>query len=271
MKYLKLYENHQSDDEIHKLCKEYNIENYTINSDGSIDVNGDVNFWGKNLSKLPLQFNIVSGDFDCSTNALISLEGSPKEVGGFFDCQNNKLESLKYAPKIVKGIFNCSTNKLRSLKGSPKEVGKGFLCHNNLLKTLKGCPREVGASFTCGYNLLETLEGSPEIIKEDFFSLGNKNLKSLEGITKRIGKGFYCKDTIFDDLITILKYNGSYVYYYTTHNKAVHRYGDESIFLPMFNRMLKGLKLDEVEDVKNFKIIKTRQEGEEYLIQKNNI
>ncbi len=36
MKYLKLFESFEDIDEI---CKKYSIENYTINTDGSIDVN----------------------------------------------------------------------------------------------------------------------------------------------------------------------------------------------------------------------------------------
>ena len=31
-----------SNEEIHQICQQYNIENYTINPDGSIDVEGNV-------------------------------------------------------------------------------------------------------------------------------------------------------------------------------------------------------------------------------------
>ncbi len=33
---------------IHNICKKYDIENYSINSDGSIDVDGDVFYQIKN-------------------------------------------------------------------------------------------------------------------------------------------------------------------------------------------------------------------------------
>ncbi len=39
MKYLKLFE---SFEDIDKICKKYSIKNYTINTDGSIDVDGDM-------------------------------------------------------------------------------------------------------------------------------------------------------------------------------------------------------------------------------------
>ena len=80
---------------IHKICKEYGIKNYTINGDGSIDVNGHVNLTHKGLTKLPLKFNHVSGNFYCGYNNLTSLEGSPKSVGGNFWCYNNNL-TIKY-------------------------------------------------------------------------------------------------------------------------------------------------------------------------------
>jgi hypothetical protein len=55
---------------IEEICKEYGIENYTINSDWSIDVDGDVHLSNRNLTKLPLNFRNVSGNFYCSYNQL---------------------------------------------------------------------------------------------------------------------------------------------------------------------------------------------------------
>ena len=94
------------------ICEKYNIENYTINGDGSIDVNGDVDLWDKGLVELPLTFNKVSGWFDCSNNRLTTLKGSPKWIGGFFTCGNNQLTSLKFSPDYVGGDFYCKYNKL---------------------------------------------------------------------------------------------------------------------------------------------------------------
>ena len=49
MKYLKLFE---SFEDIEKICREYWIRNYTINSDGSIDVDGNVDLSQENLIKI---------------------------------------------------------------------------------------------------------------------------------------------------------------------------------------------------------------------------
>lgn len=83
-----------SEEEIHLICGKYNIQNYSINSDGSIDVDGNLNIVNRNLYTIPIKFNKVSGYFDCSWNNLISLENSPIEVGGDFICDFNRLKSL---------------------------------------------------------------------------------------------------------------------------------------------------------------------------------
>ena len=94
------------------ICKKYNITNYTINPDGSIDVNGDVDLINKGLTELPLRFNKVSGYFDCDGNQLTSLKGSPKWVGDWFSCILNKLTSLDFGPDYVGDDFFCGENDL---------------------------------------------------------------------------------------------------------------------------------------------------------------
>ena len=97
---------------IHDICKRYNIKNYTINPDGSIDVNGSVDLHYKDLTELPLNFNRVDGYFSCSSNNLTSLKGCPRWIGGWFSCNNNKLTSLEFSPDYVGGSFDCIWNKL---------------------------------------------------------------------------------------------------------------------------------------------------------------
>jgi hypothetical protein len=97
---------------IHDICKRYNITNYTINTDGSIDVYGDVDLYGKELTELPLRFNRVDGYFHCGGNKLTSLKGSPRWVGGIFSCSYNNLTSLEFSPEYVGGWFGCEFNDL---------------------------------------------------------------------------------------------------------------------------------------------------------------
>jgi hypothetical protein len=149
MKHLKLFE---SFEDIDSICKKYGIENYTINADGTVDVDGDVYLSSEALTKLPLKFGKVTGDFYCNDNQLITLEGGPKEVGGYFNCSYNQLITLEGGPRSVGGYFSCIYNQLITLEGGPRSVGGDFVCTDNQLITLEGGPREVGGDFYCGYN-----------------------------------------------------------------------------------------------------------------------
>ena len=109
---------------IENWLKEYNIENYNINYDLTIDVEENIKFLNKNITKFPdyIQFGEVKGNFDCSNNNLISLKGCPKYVDGFFNCSYNKLTSLEGAPEKVGGYFNCNNNSVRFTKDDVREV-----------------------------------------------------------------------------------------------------------------------------------------------------
>lgn len=74
MKYIKLYEELFNNDEFKHYCELYNIQNYTINSDNTIDVNGDVDFsTNKDLEILPIKFKNVYGNFKCFDMDLNSI------------------------------------------------------------------------------------------------------------------------------------------------------------------------------------------------------
>ena len=90
-------------------CDEMGIENYTINSQGEIDVDGYVNLRNKNFEELPYKFGKVNGFF--------SLEG----------CEN--LTSLKNCPNYIEASFDIDgCSKLDSLEGCPKEIDSVFYC-----------------------------------------------------------------------------------------------------------------------------------------------
>lgn len=125
-------------DRIIKFLDDMKIKNYKINKDYTIDVDGDVYLYNKLfcvfdhdrvslrwLAEIPVQFNKVSGDFDCSSNSLTTLKGCPKQVNGNFHCNNNRLISLEYSPEIVGGNFYCGNNKLTTLDYAPN-IRKGF-------------------------------------------------------------------------------------------------------------------------------------------------
>ena len=165
MKYLKRF--NESIEDIDSICRKYRITNYTVNQDGSVDVDGDVDLYGKKLNQLPLKFGKVSGHFFCSYNQLTTLEGCPTSVGGGFFCFDNQLTTLEGCPTEVVGSFWCDNNQLTTLEGCPKRVGGYFNCNNNPLTIINW--NDV---YTLNPTLIN-LEDNPifqvyKIFKEDF-------------------------------------------------------------------------------------------------------
>jgi hypothetical protein len=188
--------NPENKSDVEQILSILEVENYKINDDLSVDVNGSVDISGVEKLKLrliPIQFGKVSGYFFCKKNELITLEGSPKEVGGVFNCGDNQLTSLEGAPKKVGGGFICSRNRLTSLEGSPEKVGGSFLCDFNQLTSLEGAPKEIDGDFYCNSNQLTSLEGVPKEIDGAFYCNSNK-LTSLEGAPEKVGDYFDCSN-----------------------------------------------------------------------------
>jgi hypothetical protein len=182
------------------ICKKYKIENYSINDDGTVDVYGDVDLYAMNLTKLPLKFGKVTGEFQCAENDLISLEGMPSELIGSFYVYANKLKSLVGCPSEIGGDFLCNDNLLTNLEGGPVSVGGNFDCDKNLLTTLSGGPSVVGGSYRCNTNKLANLSGCPKTINDDFQCINNE-LISLEGSPSRIDGTFLCNRNNLSSLV----------------------------------------------------------------------
>jgi hypothetical protein len=162
----------ESKEDIDLICKKFGIKNYTINED-SVDVDGNVHLHEKRLTKLPLKFGKVSGNFYCSFNELKSLSGAPLSVGGHFSCHGNKLISLEGAPISVGRDFYCDSNQLKSLEGSPLSVGGGFYCNSNQLISLEGISGRISGAIYCHYNKLRDVKGVKDGWLGDFSVDGN--------------------------------------------------------------------------------------------------
>jgi hypothetical protein len=114
---------------------------------GLVDVNGNVSMSLMNLTKIPVKFGKVTGNFNCPDNQLTSLVGAPQSVGRDFYCHHNPLTSLVGAPQSVGRDFICYETQLTSLTGAPQSVGGNFDCEMNRLKSLKGAPQSVNGYF----------------------------------------------------------------------------------------------------------------------------
>lgn len=134
IKSFKLFE---SDSQIEMICEDLGIKNFKI-VDGLVNVDDNVYLNNRRLTKLPIKFGEVSGEFHCSNNRLISLDGCPKRVGEIFNCDYNELTSLKGGPNWVGGDFSCDSNSLTNLKGFPEKVGGNFWCQYNNIFDFRG-------------------------------------------------------------------------------------------------------------------------------------
>ena len=139
------------------ITRTYSISNGFVNIDGDCTLNEKIK-----IIRLPVKFGNVSGNFDCGSNKLTSLQGAPTSVGGHFYCNSNQLTSLQGAPTSVGGSFDCRYTQLTSLQGAPTSVG-------TQLTSLQGAPVPAGGDFYCDYNK------NLELLKLLFI----KNLKSI--------------------------------------------------------------------------------------------
>ena len=87
---------HTNNAEIEAWCVDMGIKNYTINSKGEIDVDGNVDLRLNDFKELPYKFGIVTDYFgldECEN--LISLKNCPDKVGTWFSCSLcSQLDSL---------------------------------------------------------------------------------------------------------------------------------------------------------------------------------
>jgi len=146
----------------------YNIScgDVDVLDDDSIDVNSSVSLYNYSLSELPLKFNMIYGDFNCSNNKLTTLDKFPKYIQGNLNCSFNSISSLSGMP-LVEGSIDFSNNNITSLRGCP-EIVKGYLdISSNNLRSLKGCSKVIEGNFLCSYNKkLKNLKYLPEQMKD---------------------------------------------------------------------------------------------------------
>lgn len=200
-----------SKEEVVARLKKYNITNYTINDDLTVDVTGDVDLTFKKLKKIPVKFGKIGGSFRIQGNLFLdSLEGCPYHVEGSFNCSRNNLETLEFAPQYVGANYAAMNCKLTSLGKMPREVGGSVDLSGNKLTSLAGCVKDVGLDFSCQNNKLETLEGGPRFVGKQFNS-DNNQLMSLKGSPKHIGASFSARNNKLKNLEGIAPYIGGNV------------------------------------------------------------
>jgi len=169
-------------EEVVEVCIKFEIINYTINDDLSIDVDGDVDMANKGISSLPIKFGKVSGDFACESNyQFFTLEGCPYEVGGSFSCNTNELFSLRGCPKIIGIDFDCGYCPIDSLEGCPETVGGNFYCEHSGIESLEYMTKNIGGSIILNMNEIKSFKGCPDSIFGNLY-ISDNNITDLEYI-----------------------------------------------------------------------------------------
>jgi hypothetical protein len=151
------------------------IFSFTINDDLSVDVKGSVNLYMLKVDELPIQFGVISGDFNISCCQFKNLKGSPKHVFGSFNCSENPIESLEFVTQKIGGNFDCSFCRLKELT-----IKGNFNCSNNLLKSLVGAPLKINGKLNCKNNKLTKLSFFPSDVSEIMLTRDKINKKLFE-------------------------------------------------------------------------------------------
>ncbi len=97
--------------------------NWATNPLNEIEVLLGVDMSNMNLTEIPIKFNYISGDFNCSNNKLTTLKNAPNQVSKHFDCSFNNLTSLEFSPTSVREDFWCHSQK-NGHKFTEEEVRK---------------------------------------------------------------------------------------------------------------------------------------------------
>lgn len=217
MKYLQTFNESKGPDynKIRDILSKLEIEEFTINPDGVVDVHGHVRIHSRVLIEvdrhilglittgdqveLPITFGTVNGSFfytkyswSKQNISLKSLKGFPRTIYGscHIDDEDSTIESLQGGPEYVGGEFSISQlKKLKSLKGAPSHIGGDFRCVNCPITSLEGLPDSIGFIEVNGSNLTD-LKGSPLTINGGFV-ISASPLTSLDGVPNSIKYGLY--------------------------------------------------------------------------------
>jgi len=186
-------------EQIKDWLDKHNIEDYTINKDLTVDVDGHVKL--ERIEYLPFKFGRVEGSFSIKHSNITSLKNSPDYVGIDFEIVGNTIKSLEHSPKVVKvryrlylnkteienliGITHGATSyvlessKIKSLQGLPNKIGDLHL-RDNQIRNLDFSPKEIQGLFDISNNKIDSLKNGPTYVRL-FYTCRGIYLKSLEG------------------------------------------------------------------------------------------
>ncbi len=142
---------------------------YRQNSDGEIDVTGDVELQYTGIKELPVKFGKIEGKFYFFSSKIETLKNFPRHVTESFSGHRSiNLKSLIGGPEKVDGDYLMYMCNLKSLEGAPKKIGSNCEIFQNKLTSFKGGPEWVNGCFIASNNELTSLEGAPSYLGENW-------------------------------------------------------------------------------------------------------
>jgi len=92
-------------EKLSSILKSYGITKYSVVEGGSINVYENVDISNKMLSSLEVEFNVVEGNFEFSSNEFEDFKNFPTYVTGNFVGGFNPLKSLEGFPYRIGGVI----------------------------------------------------------------------------------------------------------------------------------------------------------------------
>jgi hypothetical protein len=159
---------------------------------GIVNVQGDVQLRMDSLvTKLPVSFGTVTGNFWCIRAKLLTLKGAPRTVGRDFWCYENDLKSLAGAPDHVGGELDVRFCSLKNFVGAPAHVGGDFFARRNPVESLDGLPDHIPGELDFDYapnlHMLRSLVAHKVDVPNDYDDPRVNQLNQI--LNRHAGKG----------------------------------------------------------------------------------
>ena len=135
-----------------KLNRYFAIDGtYEIDDQGLVSVAGSVALRLNTFTRMPVHFDVVSGNFQMDRCGLKTLQGFPRRVAGHVSIARTKVSSLWGGPELVGGSFWAYGCLLKNLVGAPRQVLQQFVVYNNDLNSYDHIPQGC-SNVTLPYN-----------------------------------------------------------------------------------------------------------------------
>ena len=124
------------------LANTFGINNFSIDANYHMSVEGNVEISHYFIKQLPIQFKEVRGDFKVAFTHITTMQGYPQIIGGNFESNSNCISSLEGLPqKVGKDCYLVETKTIEDLEFNCDEIVIG----EKLTSITRHLPPEMNA------------------------------------------------------------------------------------------------------------------------------